>query len=209
MYYVGFELCEKIRYRLFTGLAVSEDDGISYRRLQETPVLDRSPAEQFFRCGPHVLLENGVFRMWYIGGSEWTSVDGKSLPCYSMKYLESHDGMHWPACGASALELRGEDEHGFGRPWVLRAIQGGYELFYSIRRRSVKGYRLGYAASVDGRTWHRQDDAMGLDVSRSGWDSEAVMYGAVVRIGGRTYIFYNGNDFGRTGFGVAVLEDGR
>jgi hypothetical protein len=147
--------------------------------------------------------------MWYIAGSDWTLVNGKALPCYSMKFAESRDGKSWPASGASALELSGPDEHGFGRPWVMPTLGGGYELYYSVRRRSVQGYRLAYATSADGRSWKRHDDAMGLDVSPEGWDSEAIMYGAVARIHGRTYCFYNGNDFGATGFGVAVLEGDR
>ena len=31
LYYVGFELCFSVRYRLFTGLAVSDDNGDSFR----------------------------------------------------------------------------------------------------------------------------------------------------------------------------------
>ena len=51
MYYVGFELCHHIRYRLLTGLAVSEDNGATFQRVQTTPVLERSPGEEHFRCG--------------------------------------------------------------------------------------------------------------------------------------------------------------
>jgi hypothetical protein len=209
MYYVGFELCRKVRYRLFTGLAVSEDGGDSFRRVQATPVLDRSPEEQQFRCGPHVVRAADRFRMWYVAGSEWTQVDGKAVPVYTMKYLESVDGIRWPDRGESALELADVDEHGFGRPWVVAAPQGGYELYYSIRRRSLAAYRLGYATSADGRAWRRRDAELGLDVAASGWDSEAIMYAAVVRAAGHTYCFYNGNGFGATGFGVALREGTR
>ena len=40
----------------------------------------------------------------------------------------------------------------------------------------------------------------------SGWDSQMQAYPAVVTAGGRTYLFYNGNDYGREGFGYAELE---
>jgi len=79
-------------------------------------------------------------------------------------------------------------------------------MFYSIRRRSLGAYRLGYAQSADGLAWDRRDASLGLDTSPSGWDSQATMYAAAVSAAGRTYVLYNGNDFGKQGFGAAVLE---
>ena len=33
-------------------------------------------------------------------------------------------------------------------------------------------------------------------------------YPSVVRVGTRAYLFYNGNGFGQSGIGVAILEGG-
>ncbi|MEX3954865.1 hypothetical protein AB4Y31_02520 [Trinickia sp. EG282A] len=207
MYYVGFEQCVKVRYRLFTGLAISTDGGETFRKYKSTPILDRTPWELYFRCGPFVLYDNSTFRMWYIAGSQWTPIDGKSVPVYTLKYLESADGLRWGDQGIASMDIADEDEHGFGRPWVKLGRDGAYELFYSIRRRSVGAYRLGYARSRDGLRWERDDAHMGLDVSPDSFDSEAIEYSAVIDIRGRTYCFYNGNAFGRDGFAVAELAD--
>jgi predicted GH43/DUF377 family glycosyl hydrolase len=205
MYYVGFELGTKIRYRLLTGLAVSRDDGISFQRVQKTPILERSDEELYFRCGPFVRHEEGRFRMWYIGGSAWTNVDGKDLPIYDVRYMESADGKTWPTSGRVCMPLD-EDAYGFGRPYVVRS-GSEYEMFYSVRRKSAKGaYRLGHARSTDGLTWRRADDDFGLDVSPTGWDAQALSYSAAIDVQGRRYVLYNGNDFGGTGFGIAVVE---
>ncbi|CAN7434857.1 hypothetical protein LJR267_002899 [Paraburkholderia hospita] len=205
MYYVGFEQCLKVRYRLFTGLAISTDGGETFRKYKTTPILDRTPNELHFRCGPYVLLDGGIFRMWYIAGSEWTEVEGKSVPVYTLKYLESKDGLTWGDEGVSSMDITNPDEHGFGRPWVVRHADGLHELFYSIRRRSVGAYRLGYARSSDGLHWERNDSSLGLDVTPGSFDSEAIEYSAVIEAHGRTYCFYNGNAFGRDGFAVAEL----
>jgi hypothetical protein len=66
-------------------------------------------------------------------------------------------------------------------------------------------YRLGFARSNDGITWQRLDDQIGLDVSPDSFDSKGIMYSAVIKIGERTYCFYNGNNFGEKGFAVAEL----
>lgn len=205
LYYVGFELGTRIRYRLLTGLAQSEDGGDTFARLRRTPVLERSEDELYFRCGNHVVHENGRHRMWYVAGSEWTQVGGKAMPVYAVKYLESSDGVQWGERGQPCLDLRDPDEHGFGRPWVLRT-DGGYEMFVSVRRRSLSAYRLAYATSPDGLHWTRRDETLGLDVSPQGFDSQAIMYAAVIRTRAGTFLFYNGNDFGRAGFAVAALE---
>lgn len=206
MYYVGFELGTKIRYRLLTGLAVSRDRGNTFERLQTTPILERSDKELFFRGGPFVLLERGIFKLWYVAGSNWTNIGGKELPVYALKYLESADGITWAKVGEACLDLTDPDEHGFGRPYVIREMNH-YELFYSIRKRSLGAYRLGYATSPDGIHWNRKDSELGLDVSAAGWDSEAIMYSAVIKVRDHTFLFYNGNNFGGTGFGVAVLQE--
>lgn len=210
MYYVGFELGTKIRYRLLTGLAISTDGGDTFVKLKETPILERSPAELFFRCGPHVVRDEDRLRMWYIAGSSWTEVNGKPMPQYVVKYLESADGIQWGDEGRLCLAVSDPDEHGFGRPWVMRdGASGRYEMFYSIRRRSLGAYRLGYAVSDDGLAWRRRDAELGLDVTPGGFDSAAIMYSALIEANGRTYCLYNGDDFGRAGFGLAERVRGR
>lgn len=206
MYYVGFELLKTVRYRLLTGLAISADGGRTFTRHQETPILERSSAELLFRCGPYVMRDEGLFKMWYIAGSDWEVVQGKPAPVYDLRYQESIDGVHWQQEGRSSLQLTGEDEHGFGRPWVSRSANGGFRLFYSIRRRSLGAYRLGYAESTNGIDWIRKDAEMGLDISADGPDSAAIMYSTYVEAGGKSYCFYNGNDFGLDGICLAELS---
>ncbi|WP_020069839.1 glycoside hydrolase family protein [Paraburkholderia caledonica] len=205
MYYAGFELCVNVRYRIFTGLAISRDGGETFGRHSRAPILDRSDTERLFRCGNFAMKERGVFKLWYVAGSDWTEVHGKMMPVYNLRYQESADGVTWSDSGTLSMALTCDDEHGFGRPWVVKRDDGTYQMFYSIRRRSFGAYRLGYAESADGINWVRKDDEMGLDVSPDGIDSDAIMYSAVVSIGAKTYCFYNGNNFGEQGFCVAEL----
>lgn len=206
LYYAGFELGTKIRYRLLTGLAVSEDDGRTFHRASRVPVLERSDEELHFRGGPYCTLDGDLFRMWYVGGGDWIEVAGKPMPVYDLRYVESRDGVSWPARGEVQVAISRADEHGFGRPCVIGKPGGGYRMFYSVRRKSFQAYRLGYAESADGRDWERKDEALGLDVTPGSFDSEAIMYAAPIQIGSKLYVFYNGNEFGRAGFAAAVLE---
>jgi hypothetical protein len=144
--------------------------------------------------------------MWYVAGSEWTEIRGKQIPVYDIRAIESEDGVSWPDHGSPCVQVANPDEVGFGRPYVVRCGHG-LRMFYSVRLRSLGGnYTLGFADSHDGRTWTRRDSSFGLSRGSEGdWDSTHLDYAATVEVGGRTYLFYNGNDFGLTGFGVAEL----
>lgn len=209
MYYVGFELCHHIRYRLLAGLAISEDGGDTFHRASRVPILERSDEERHFRCGPFVQHDGDRFQMWYVAGSEWTQVGDKALPVYDIRYIESPDGLHWPMKGQSILRITEPNEHGFGRPWLHRRAPLAPSLHFSVRRRSTGQYRLALATISDNGTWERHDDELNLGVSEFGFDDRAIMYSALVECSGRTYCFYNGNDFGRAGFGVALLSNAR
>lgn len=206
LYYVGYQLGDKVPYYQFEGLAISNDGGESFTRHSNVPILDRSDEGFCHRTSAFVMKENATFKMWYVAGSEWTIVDEKRLPTYDMRYLESDDGKSWNDEGTVCFELANEDEHAFGRPWVTKH-DGRYRMIYSVRTRS-KDYRLGYAVSDNGTDWERRDDEVGIDVSDEGWDSEMIAYSSVVEYDGETYLFYNGNERGKTGFGYAVLEGG-
>lgn len=202
MYYVGFELCHHVRYRLLTGLAVSDDGGESFQRFKATPILERSDRELHFRCGPFVLHEDGRFRMWYVAGSEWERIDGKAMPLYDIRYLESPDGRSWPDHGRVVMPVTQHNEHGFGRPYVIHDGDG-YRMYYSIRKRCPAAYRLAFATSTDGLGWQRRDDEIGIEVSAADHENESVEYAAEFTHAGRTWLLYNGNDFGRTGLCLA------
>ena len=204
MYYVGFQRGTKVRYFQFQGLAVSSDGGESFERVQRVPVLERSDAEPLNRTSAFVRRGGEGFQMWYVGGGEWTTVGEKPLPVYNLRYMESPDGVSWGREGRVCLDFADPDEHAFGRPWVWER-EDGLAMLYSVRTRS-KDYRLGFARSADGIAWERRDQEVGIDVSVSGWDSEMIAYGSVVQNDGRTFLFYNGNERGRNGFGYAELE---
>jgi len=144
--------------------------------------------------------------MWYVAGDSWLGIDGKSVPTYEIRHLASAELTTWGRNGEIVLKLAaGGDEYGFGRPFVLRD-GGRYKMWYSIRTVS-KGYRLGYAESNDGLVWTRLDDQVGIDISPSGWDSEMICYSCIQPTEHGTYLFYNGNNYGETGFGAARLVD--
>jgi predicted GH43/DUF377 family glycosyl hydrolase len=205
LYYAGYQLQTKIRFCAFGGLAISSDGGETFERYSEVPVVERTEEGVFFRVVHSIFEEDGLWRAWYGAGGEYRQDGARSLPVYDIRYMESSDGFQFPAKGRVALPLQGVDEHRIGRPFVLPDT-GCYRMFFAAATVD-RGFRLAYAESQDGHCWTRMDERLGLKVSDSGWDSKMMAYPAVVNTDNNVFLFYNGNDYGRAGFGYAILEE--
>ena len=82
-----------------------------------------------------------------------------------------------------------------------------YRQADGFRKNRDRSYRIGYAYSENLVDWTRDDENVGIDVSENGWDSDMLCYPHVFQCDGKIYLLYNGNEFGRLGFGLAVLEE--
>jgi hypothetical protein len=202
LYYTGWMLGVTVPFYLAAGLAISDDGGLTFRTTSAAPLLERNDVDPFLTASPFVMIDNGVWRMWYVSGTAWKMVDGAPRHWYHIKYAESGDGIHWTRRGHVCIDYASEAEYAIARPTV-RYDGRLYRMWYPYRGYR---YRIGYAESPDGLTWTRRDHERGLDPSGSGWDSEMVEYPWVFESDGREYMLYNGNDYGRSGVGLAVWE---
>lgn len=205
LYYFGFGAAEGGRYTMLAGLATGGMDGLEFTRTGDDPILLPRPDEMDLRSAPCVLRTAGGWKMWYVAGSGWTTSHGREVPTYSIHQLDSGEGHRWTGEPRAAVAPLGPDEFALGRPWVYDTPRG-LRMVYSTRSHS-KLYRMGVASWTESDGWTRQDAQIGLDVSPTGWDSEMVCYGVVVRTRHATFMLYNGNALGRSGVGYATLED--
>ncbi len=212
LYYIGWNRGVTVPYRNSVGLAVSEDGGLTFERVFEGPVVDRTREEPYFCASPFVMMDAGIWKLWYASSTGWTVVDGHPEPLYKIKYAESRDGIEWLRENTTCIEYSFEGEAN-ARPCVVKE-DGLYRMWYcyrgshGYRTDRSQGYRLGYAESPDGVAWTRKDEEVGIERSETGWDSTMMEYPYVYEHAGRKHLLYNGNGFGESGFGYAVLEDG-
>jgi hypothetical protein len=204
LYYAGFQRAVKTPYSIFTGVAVSSDDGRTFTRHGRVPVLDRTDDEAMWRTAAHVIRDGDRFRMWYAGGGTWASIAGKPIPRLDIRHVESADGLDWSGPAAMSLEVDDHTEVSLGRPWVVppAAGGGGYTMHYSVRGGAVP-YRLALATSVDGCAFLPVAGEPGISPGPENWDAEMMYASSVWQRGARSYLFYNGNGTGATGFGWA------
>ncbi len=209
LYYSGWQRGTSVPYTNSTGIAVSTDGGVTFRRVTEGPVLGRSVHDPYSATSPCVLAEGTGWRMWYCAGTGWLKVGEKYEHTYDIKYARSNDGIRWHTTGEVAVAQADEGE-ALTRPWILRSSEG-YAMWFCRRgshdfRDGSEAYTLGFASSPDAARWQRDDGRAGLTPSTSDWDSRMLAYPAVLAVDGQLLMFYNGNEFGREGFGVATTE---
>ena len=197
------------------GVALSTDDGVTFQRIGDGPVLTSSIHEPFLIGDPFVRRYGDKFHMWYIFGTNWTSFSDDAPPdrTYKIGHAESSDGIEWKKLedGRQIVDDRLGPEESQAMPTVVK-IGETYHMYFCYRESSDfrksknRGYRIGYAYSTDLMNWVRDDSAVGIDVTEGSWDSDMLCYPHVFEMDGDVFLMYNGNEFGRHGFGVARLQ---
>lgn len=196
------------------GLAISRDDGLSFERVGDGPVLAQSLHEPCLVGDAFVQRIGGYFHMWYIFGTGWKRFAPDAAPdrTYKIGHAVSSDGIEWQKEEARQIvpDRLGPDESQ-ALPTVIRIGVRWHMFFcyrqsFDFRANPDRGYRIGHAWSDDMSNWTRDDDHPRLDIVPGQWDSDMQCYPHAFECDERVYLLYNGNEFGRYGFGLAVLE---
>ena len=207
LYYCGWNRKVTISYSLSIGCVKVTDDEV-FEKISDGPIMERSIYNACAVSAPMVIKEGDGFRMWYIAFTSWKPYAEKLEPIYVIKHATSNDGINWECDNHVCIDSAYEGE-AVGRPWVMKD-EDIYKMWFSARgienyrKKSGNHYMIGYAESLDGINWMRKDP--GITTSEDGWDSGMLEYASVTREKNRYYMLYNGNDFGKDGFGYAVMD---
>jgi hypothetical protein len=199
LYYLAWQLQTDVPWRNSIGVAVAADNRLIFEKVPSRHI-GTSPVDPHSISYPWILHDQGRWRMWYGSNLSWGQTE--ETMNHVIKYAESPDGVRWERSGRVAIPLdQANGEFAVARPCVLRD-DNGYHMWYSRR---VPKYRMGYAHSSDGLTWERRDAEAGLEPTPGAWDGESVEYACVFDADGDRWMLYNGDQYGRAGFGLAVL----
>ena len=208
LYTIGFSLKNKIIFDASSGLAISDNGGESFEKING-PILDRGIDDPCFAASPNVLFDKDRYKMWFVSCDKWETLeDGSHKHYYNIKYKESEDGIVWDVRSKICIDYENQFEYAISRPSVIVDGENDYKMWYSFRaQENIETYRIGYAESEDGISWVRKDHLMAhFDVSEVGFDSDMLCYPHVFDHMCVRYMLYNGNGYGRTGFGIAKMN---
>ena len=206
LYYVGWQILPEGLWICDTGRAILDPEQLTLTREFLGPVLGRDKMNPLFAAATAFHVSDDHWQTWYNSGIRWEKTHDGWKHYYGIHYAESINGIDWKCDSDMCLPFADEYEYAFGRPSVIK-IGDTYFMWYAHRAtRDIGTYRIGFAYSRNGRNWNRNDGKSGIDVASSGWDSERICYPCVFEHQGLMYMLYNGNGYGKTGFGLAVME---
>ncbi|WP_440650521.1 hypothetical protein [Candidatus Pelagibacter sp. HIMB1495] len=202
LYYIGWKPKSTTRYSLMTGLAISKNNGVSFKRYSRSPILKLTNKEPFsILTAPYVMrIKKDKWLMWYVSCNEWVN---ENYPKYDIKLAVSKDGKNWLQDGNSSIKLKNE-ERAIARPSVLFE-NGLYKMWFCYEKKVGK-YKIGYAESKDAINWKRNDKKSFISPGRKEIDNKMIAYPHVVKHKKIKYMFYNGNDYGKEGVCLAIEE---
>ena len=210
-YYAGWSRCQSVPFNTSIGLAYSEDNGKTFKRIGPGPILSANTFEPFVLSGPKVRKFGPIYYMFYLAGTKWINHNGKPEIIYKNRMAVSENGIKWNRLNINIIpDVLDENECQAGPDVFYK--DGMYHMYFvyreglDFRTTPGRGYKIGYATSINLFNWERKDKEAGIEYSESGWDSTMHHYPHVFELDGEHYMLYNGNDFGKYGFGLAILE---
>jgi hypothetical protein len=207
LYYVGWQNLPDNMWICDTGRVILDRDSFKFQKEFLGPIIGRDKNNPLFAAATAFHYNNGVWQTWYNSGIKWHQEEESLKHYYGIHYGTSLNGVDWTFEKGLCLPFADEYEYAFGRPSVY--VHNGIYLMWFAHRASkyISTYRIGFAFSYDGKNWNRNDEMSGIDISNEGWDSEMICYPYLFEFKNKLYMLYNGNDYGKTGFGLAVLEE--
>ncbi len=213
-YTCGWSRRVSVSVETSTGFAVSDDNGLTFRKVGTGPVLTSSANEPFLVGDSFVRRFNNTYHMWYIFGTRWIETDDEDAArVYKIGHAVSNDGINWEKEeGKQIISDHLNTDECQALPTVL-FYNNKFHMYFCYREATRfrkdrnRGYRLGYAFSDDMKTWTRDEKHSGIALSDGGWDADMMCYPHIFECESKIYLLYNGNEFGKYGFGLAVLEE--
>jgi len=196
------------------GISESTNQGVTFERIGPGPIISSNFFDPFLVGDPWIMEQNKEYKMYYISGTKWErfEVDGDSPQrTYKIRLATSTNLLDWyPQKGEIIESILGPNESQ-ALPTVFE-FKGLSIMAFCFRQSSdfrtnpKRSYKLGFAYSLDSIKWTRNDDLLEISSHSSQWDQAMSCYPNINLVDGKVILLYNGNAFGKHGFGLAVSQ---
>ena len=201
IYYMGWNLMKKVPFSNQIGKLELHSDKVNVSRTRSTPVLGKCELEPFSFGYPWVIKTKNKFKMWYDTILKWES-NSTSNYKFILRSALSNDGVNWRKTYKQNFKLH-HKEKSIARPCII-FDDGIYKMWCSVNY--CGKYRLCYAESIDGNNWKRMDNSILWEGEKQNWESLEQSYPFLIQENMSQFLLYNGNDYGKSGFGICRLE---
>ena len=206
LYYIGWtQGHEPPLFYASIGLATSSNNGISFEKHSNAPLIPRSEVNPLLMTSPYIFKDSdNLYKMVYISGVKWERISGKLSSKYRICSAESRDALEWFNLGKVLIDFE-NDETNFARPWIIK-LNSLYVMFYSYKSLHHE-YKLGMSVSENFIDWKRLDHKISVSLGQENdFDNKMMCYPSIFVHNNTIYLFYNGNAFGKDGVGYLTAD---
>lgn len=206
LYYVGWTRGITVPYISSIGLAIAKNLNGKFERFSEAPIIGRNSNDPIFTASCFVEKQNKKFKMIYTSNKSWKN--GKFFtPNYNLKSASSKNGIEWKTTNNFLIKKNVKNEMAITRPWIINAKKKKI-LFYSYKNYKNQGrnYRIGIAM-FNKKQWKRKDNDLKILNKKDMFDKHMQEYAGIVKYNKNYYMFYNGNNYGEKGVGLATISE--
>jgi hypothetical protein len=176
LFYTGWNTRKTVPYSHAIGVAEFNESKNIFERINDWPVLDRSEGVAYLANSPFV-KDN---KMWFCNGSGWEG----NFPKYNISLAKKYKNQ-WKF----SKKIIGKKNEACSRPFVC-----SFGIFFA-KKNKIKNYEIFLLSKNKIKKIIKKSNG-------SCWDSDMTCYPCLYN----NLIFYNGNNYGQTGIGVAIIE---
>ena len=194
------------------GILKSNDLGNSFIRISNGPMMAPLHHDPFLVADGSVFYHENQYHMFYISGERWIDGPESKERVYKIRHAYSKDLREWSRDFVNIISDTIDQDECQALPSVMKTESGWLMAFcfrhaIGFRNDAKKGYRIGWAESQDLVHWRRIDEEHTILKHSSNWDGDMQAYPNLFKNKLGTFLLYNGNSFGRDGFGLAKLRE--
>lgn len=207
--FIGWMERKSVPFQNAIGLAsINRENGLLTRDYLG-PVISTSANEPYFTGTIHVINSGSLFLGYYLSCVGWIEHNGNFEPRYDLKIATSKDLINWQRLPHPALALESQTQGGYASATIVR-LSEGYLMFYCMRdakdyRTDPKhSYKIYTATSTDALNWRKARVPVFSKLPK--FAENMSCYPQSLISNNRIFLFYNGNNFGRSGFGCSSIK---
>jgi hypothetical protein len=201
LYYVGWTQGVTVPYISSIGLAKSKNLFGKFKKINKSPIFGRTLNDPIFVASCFVEKVKNGYQMFYTSNTKWKKINGRLVPKYFIKLATSNNAIDWKF-KSNIMKFKSKNEIAISRPWVISCKKKKY-LFYSYRG---KNYQIGCAEVKRNNFLKRIDNNIRIKNYIDKFDNTMKEYASVIEYKNKLIMFYNGNNFGAEGIGIAEIE---
>ena len=194
LYYTGWNIDKgMVAYGHGIGCA-NIDDIRNVRRVSIGPVIDRNINVPYLANSGFVTKFQNKYQMIFCNGNKWIG----DFPTYHLNFAYSKNGLEW--CIDSVLLHK--SNCALSRACHIKS-QDTSNIWFSMKSKK-EPYKIMHLCTKGNRKILKQIKF--YSNGYESWDNEMKCYPYVFLLNGKYYMYYNGNDYGQTGIGLAIWQ---